>query len=98
MKKIKKREFTSSELVKQFAAAHGFQEKLLALQVEDFLRDYLDQMLYQEITSVQLNHKILTINITSALLKNDFQMRKSFYLQKFQEQFGVDVITGIIIR
>ena len=32
--------------------------------------------------------KTITIQIDSPLLKNDFQMRRSFYLKKFQDKFG----------
>jgi hypothetical protein len=45
----KKREYQSSELVKSFAKIYGFEDKLLALQVKDFLEDYLDQALFEEI-------------------------------------------------
>ncbi|SKB85651.1 hypothetical protein SAMN05421800_11111 [Chryseobacterium balustinum] len=88
MKKNKKREFQSSELVKSFARIHGFEDKLVAFEVKDFLEDYLDESLFQEIVSVNLDDKIIQIRINSPLLKNDFKMRKSFYLKKFQDKFG----------
>ena len=88
MKKNKKREFQSSELVKSFARIHGFEDKLIAFDVKDFLEDYLDESLFQEIVSVNLDDKIIQIRINSPLLKNDFKMRKSFYLKKFQDKFG----------
>ncbi|MFC6267412.1 hypothetical protein [Frigoriflavimonas asaccharolytica] len=91
MKKIrKKREYLGSELVQSFARIHGFEEKLLAFEVKDFLEFYLDRSLFQEIDSVNLDKKILKIKINSPLLKNDFQLRKSFYLKKFQAEFGVE--------
>ncbi len=88
MKKNKKREFQSSELVKSFARIHGFEDKLIAFEIKDFLEDYLDESLFQEIVSVNLDDKIIQISINSPLLKNDFKMRKSFYLKKFQDKFG----------
>ncbi|MBM7419500.1 MULTISPECIES: hypothetical protein [Chryseobacterium] len=88
MKKNKKREFQSSELVKSFARIHGFEDKLIAFDIKDFLEDYLDESLFQEIASVNLDDKIIQIRINSPLLKNDFKMRKSFYLKKFQDKFG----------
>ncbi len=88
MKRNKKREFQSSELVKSFARIHGFEDKLVAFEVKDFLEDYLDESLFQEIVSVNLDDKIIQIRINSPLLKNDFKMRKSFYLKKFQDKFG----------
>ena len=88
MKKNKKREFQSSELVKSFARIHGFEDKLIAFDIKDFLEDYLDESLFQEIVSVNLDDKIIQIRISSPLLKNDFKMRKSFYLKKFQDKFG----------
>lgn len=88
MKRNKKREFQSSELVKSFARIHGFEDKLIAFEVKDFLEDYLDESLFQEIVSVNLDDKIIQIRINSPLLKNDFKMRKSFYLKKFQDKFG----------
>lgn len=84
----KKREFQSSELVKSFARIYGFEDKLLAFEVKDFLEDYLDETLFNEIESVNLKNKILEIKIKSPLLKNDFRMRKTFFLKKFQEKFG----------
>ncbi len=88
MKKNKKREFQSSELVKYFARIHGFEDKLIAFEIKDFLEDYLDESLFQEIVSVNIDDKIIQIRINSPLLKNDFKMRKSIYLKKFQDKFG----------
>lgn len=88
MRARKKREFQSSELVKSFAKIYGFEDKLIAFDVKDFLEDYLDSSMFEEIESVNLTSKILKIKIKSPLLKNDFRMRKSFFLKKFQEQFG----------
>ncbi|AZA55351.1 DciA family protein [Chryseobacterium sp. G0201] len=86
--KKKKREFQSSELVKSFARIHGFEHKLIAFEIKDFLEEYLDESLFQEIKSVNIEDKCVIIKINSPLLKHDFQMRKSFYLKKFQTQFG----------
>ena len=83
----KKREYQSTELVKSFARLYGFEDKLLAFEVKDFLNEYLNDALFSEIESVNLNKKILEIRIKSPLLKNDFRMRKTFFLNKFNEQF-----------
>ena len=91
----KKREFQSSELVKSFARIHGFEEKLLAFEVKDFLHEYLNDDLFNEIEMVNLNKKILQIKIKSPLLKNDFRLRQSFFLKKFQEKFGAENFTGL---
>ncbi|SIT16757.1 hypothetical protein [Chryseobacterium gambrini] len=88
--KKKKREFQSSELVKSFAKIHGFEHKLLAFEIKDFLSDYLDESLFNEIKSVNIENKCVFIKINSPLLKHDFQMRKSFFLRKFQDKFGVE--------
>lgn len=93
----KKREFQSSELVKSFARIHDFEEKLLAFEVKDFLHEYLNDDLFNEIESVNLNKKILQIKIKSPLLKNDFRLRQSFFLKKFQEKFGEENFTGLQI-
>ncbi|UHO39723.1 hypothetical protein H5J24_06560 [Chryseobacterium capnotolerans] len=90
MKKNKKREFQSSELVKSFARIYGFEDKLVAFDIKDFLEEYLDQSLFTEIKSVNIESKCIIIKIDSPLLKNDFKMRKSFYLKKFQDKFGED--------
>jgi len=75
----KKREFQSSELVKSFAKIYGFEDKLLAFEIKDFLQEYLNDALFQEIGDVNLDKKILSIKIKSPLLKNDFRMRKTFF-------------------
>lgn len=84
----KKREYQSSELVKSFAKIYGFEDKLLAFEVKDFLEEYLDESLFSEIESVNLKNRVLSIKVKSPLLKNDFRMRKTFYLKKFQDKFG----------
>lgn len=93
----KKREYNSSELVKSFAKLYGFEDKLLALQVKDFLKDYLDEALFSEIESVNLKENILEIKIKSALLRNDFRMRKTFFLKKFQEEFGKEKFNDLYV-
>lgn len=97
MKKNKKREFQSSELVKSFARIYGFEDKLLAFEIKDFLEEYLDESLFNEIESVNIEDKTITIQIDSPLLKNDFQMRRSFYLKKFQDKFGEEKFTDLQI-
>ncbi|MGD1318480.1 hypothetical protein [Chryseobacterium sp. 2R14A] len=97
MRKNKKREFQSSELIKSFARIHGFEDKLIAFEIKDFLEDYLDESLFQEVLSVNLDDKIIQIRINSPLLKNDFKMRKSFYLKKFQEKFGEEKFSDLQI-
>ena len=79
----KKREFHSSELVKSLAKIYGFDEILVSFKIKDFLREYLDESLFNEIEQ-------------SPLLKNDFQMRKSFYVNKISSELGIE-ITQIII-
>lgn len=93
----KKREYQSSELVKAFAKIHGFEDKLLAFEVKDFLQDYLDNALFEQIGNVNLQKGILSIQIKSPLLKNDFRMRKTFFLNKFREKFGEDKISDLAI-
>lgn len=95
--KKKKREFQSSELVKSFARIYGFEDKLLAFEIKDFLNEYLNGALFSEIESVNLQKKILQIKIKSPLLKNDFRMRKTFFLNKFKEKFGEENITDLQI-
>ncbi len=86
--KKKKREYQSSELVKSFARIHGFENKLVAFEIKDFLEEYLDESLFREIKSVNIEDRCVIIEINSPLLKHDFQLRKSFFLKKFQAQFG----------
>jgi hypothetical protein len=81
----KKREYLSSELISSFARIYGFEDKLKAFEIRDFLEDYLSDALFSEIEMVNLKEKVLVIRIKSPLLKNDFRMRKSFFLKKFQE-------------
>lgn len=95
--KKKKREYQSSELVKSFARIYGFEDKLVAFEIKDFLEDYLDESLFKEIRSVNLDNGCIMIKIDSPLLKNDFKMRKGFYLKKFQDKFGTDLFHDLQI-
>ncbi|AQX05473.1 hypothetical protein KRE40_01580 [Elizabethkingia meningoseptica] len=95
--KKKKREYLSSELVQAFVKVYGLEEKMEAIAIRDFLEEYLDESLYQEITSVSLKNRLLEIRIRSLLLKNDFRMRKSFFLQKFRSVIGEDKISDLQI-
>lgn len=93
--KRKKREFNSSELVKTLSKIYGFDEVLTSFRVKDFLEEYLDKELYNEIESTQIKDKILFLKIKSPLLKNDFRMRKSFYLKKISDYIKEPLITDI---
>ncbi|WP_407481690.1 hypothetical protein [Elizabethkingia meningoseptica] len=95
--KKKKREYLSSELVQAFVKVYGLEEKMEAIAIREFLEEYLDESLYQEITSVSLKNRLLEIRIRSLLLKNDFRMRKSFFLQKFRSVIGEDKISDLQI-
>jgi hypothetical protein len=95
--KKKNREFQSSDLVKSFARIHGFEEKLIAIKIKDFLEDYLDKNMFFEIESVNLKETILVMRIKSPLLKNDFRLRKSFFLKKFQTLEGEEKITDLLV-
>ncbi|KIC62181.1 hypothetical protein [Chryseobacterium taiwanense] len=95
--KKKKREYQSSELVKSFARIHGFEGKLVAFEIKDFLEEYLDESLFREIKSVNIEDRCVIIKINSPLLKHDFQLRKSFFLKKFQAQFGEEKFNDLQI-
>ncbi len=93
----KKREFQSSELVKSMAKIYGFEDVLTAFKIKDFLQEYLDEMLFNEIESVRIKNQILTLKIKSPLLKNDFRIRKSFYIKKISEAVENVKITDLQI-
>jgi hypothetical protein len=93
----KRREYQSSDLVKSFARIYGFENKLIAFEIKDFLEEYLDEALFREIRSVNIEDKCIIISVNSPLLKHDFQMRKSFYLKKFQNKFGADQFSDLRI-
>ena len=93
----KKREFQSSELVKSMAKIYGFGDVLTAFKIKDFLEEYLDEMLFNEIEGVRIKNQILTLRIKSPLLKNDFQMRKSFYIKKISQAVENVKITDLQI-
>ena len=93
----KKREFQSSELVKSLAKIYGFEDVLTAFKIKDFLQEYLDEMLFNEIESIRIKNQILTLKIKSPLLKNDFRMRKSFYIKKISEAVENIKITDLQI-
>ncbi len=93
----KKREYQSSELVKSFAKLYGFEEKLKALEVQEFLQEYLNDSLFSEIESVNLKDKVLEIKIKSPVLRNDFRMKKTFFLKKIQDTFGPENFMDLYI-
>ena len=93
----KRRSYTSSELVQSLAKIYGFEEKLLAFEVKDFLQEYLDERFFAEIRNLDIKDKVVIIRIISPLMKNDFRMRKTFFLKKFQEKFGSEKIEDLVI-
>ena len=56
----KKREFQSSELVKSLAKIYGFEDVLTAFKIKEFLQEYLDEMLFNEIESERIKNQIST--------------------------------------
>lgn len=93
----KKREYQSSELVQQLAKIYGFEDVLTSFKIKDFLQEYLDESLFSELASVKYRNQILTLKIKSPLLKNDFQLRKSFYLKKISESIENLQLSDIVI-
>lgn len=93
----KKREYQSSELVQQLAKIYGFEDVLISFKIKDFLREYLDESLFAELDSVQYRGQVLTIKVKSPLLRNDFQLRKSFYLKKISESVENLQLSDIVI-
>lgn len=87
----KKREFHSSELTKKLAQIYGFEEVLLSFKIKDFLQDYLDESLFNEFENIKLKNNILYLKIKSPLLRNDLQLRKSFYLKKISEATDITI-------
>ena len=65
--------------------------------------EYLDSIYIEKLKNInklELNFnrdKILEIKIKSALFKNDFRMRKTFFLKKFQEEFGAEKINDLYV-
>lgn len=93
----KKREFHSSELVKSLAKIYGFNDVLDSFKVKEYLKTYLDDLFFDEIEKIQIQDSVLILKIKSPLLKNDFKMRKSFYLKKIVEATEISNITDIQI-
>lgn len=93
----KKREFHSSELVQKLAKIYGFDDVLTSFKIKDFLQEYLDESLFSELELIEYRQKILKLKIKSPLLKNDFQLRKSFYLKKISERVENLQLSDIVI-
>lgn len=93
----KQREYQSSELVQKLAKIYGFDDVLISFKIKDFLREYLDESLFAELDSVQYRGQVLTIKVKSPLLRNDFQLRKSFYLKKISESVENLQLSDIVI-
>lgn len=93
----KQREYQSSELVQKLAKIYGFDDVLISFKIKDFLREYLDESLFAELDSVQYRGQVLTIKVKSPLLRNDFQLRKSFYLKKISENVENLQLSDIVI-
>ncbi|NHW59738.1 hypothetical protein HA378_31725, partial [Escherichia coli] len=51
--------------------------------------------LFKKIGDVNLLDKTLTIKVKSPLLKNDFRLRKPFFIQKFKEVAGEKIVEEV---
>lgn len=47
---------------------------------------------------VYIQHQILFVELKSSAMKNDFLLHKQRILELFQEKFGKEVITDIVVR
>lgn len=93
----KKREYQSSELVQKLAKIYGFGDILVSFKIRDFLQDFLGESLFSEVKEVRIKDDVLTIKINSPLLKNDFLMRKSFYIQKIHSDLDIKIREIIVL-
>lgn len=93
----RKREYHTSELIKTLAKVYKFDNIITSFKIKSFFKEYFDEALFSEIEKITIKDKKLTIKINSPLLKNDFQMRKSFYLKKILDNIDNLEITDIHI-
>ncbi|MDO4224689.1 MAG: DciA family protein [Bergeyella zoohelcum] len=97
MKPRKRREYQASELVKSMAKIYGFEQKMKALEIKDFMQNDLSATLFNEIESVNLDHKTLSIKLKSPLAKLEFQMQRTAIITKINEEFGKDTINLLLV-
>lgn len=97
MIKRRKREFQSSELLKSFAKLYGFEHKLFALEIKGFLLEMFGYQEYNGMISVNFINNILVMRLSNPMLRQDFQLRKSFFLRKIQDNFGDERIVDLEI-
>lgn len=81
--------------MQSFAKLYGFENKLLALEIKEFLLEFINENYSNEIKSVNITDKFLIIRVQSPMLRNDFQLKKSYYLSKIQEKFGENTIIDL---
>lgn len=87
--KKRKREFTLNELLPKITKGTGFRNAENTAHIRAFLKEYLDSSLLREIQQVELSQGILTLRISSPLLRQDLRLRNEFFLTKFRSLPGL---------
>ncbi len=95
--KKRKREFTLDELLPRITRGTGYKNAEKTAQIRSFLEKYLDSSLLEEIRQIEYQNDVLTLRISSPLLKEDFRLRKQFFLTKFQTQPGFSTLRELRI-
>lgn len=95
MKKIRKREFSSSELLQKMAKLYDFETKIFALEMKQFLVTMLDEQTRQRISGVHLEKSNFYVEVKNSIARDFLHRQRFFLLQNLQEEFGEEKVSEI---
>lgn len=81
----KKRLFESQELTQLLGKKFGFEDKLLALEIRNWLIDHLGTYVTNDLECTTIRDGIIEFKVKSPILAQELRMREAFLLMKIQE-------------
>lgn len=95
---MKRNEQSLGEAIRSFLAANGMEEKMLETEIYQRWDDLAGRDVNVKTRKVELKKGVLTVFLTSSVLRNELSMNKSLFLERLNQRLKGRPIRGIEFR
>lgn len=83
---MKRNEQSLGEVIKSFLAANGLEDKMLETEIYQRWDELAGREVNVKTKKVQLKNAVLTVFLSSSVLRNELSMNKSLFLERLNQR------------
>ncbi len=95
---MKRNEQSLGEAIRSFLAANGMEEKMLETEIYQRWDDLAGRDVNVKTRKVELKNGLLTVFLTSSVLRNELSMNRSIFLERLNQRLKGRPIKDIQFR